>query len=254
MRSMDGLDGRVAVVTGAASGIGFAIAREFAREGVKVLMTDVNTDALAAATAEVRRHGGVAEGLETDVRDPQAMERAAARAVDRFGALHIAVNNAGIVNGGPMWDLSLEDWHQVIDVNLWGVIHGVRAFVPRIIEAGTGHVVNVASMAAMVAHAGIGPYTVAKHGVVGLSEVLKEEFAAAGLPIGVSVVFPGMFKTAMTPFGGDPRIVAINLLDAIRRSRFYVFTDDYRRDEVEARLAELHTALDQVLDGNAATA
>ena len=159
--------------------------------------------------------------------------------VDQFGALHIAVNNAGIVNGGPIWELPLEEWHRVIDVNLWGVIHGVRAFVPRIIEAGEGHVVNISSMAAMVSHAGIGPYTVAKHGVLGLSEVLKAELDAGGLPIGVSVVFPGMFKTSMTPFGGDPRIVAVNLLDAIRRSRFYVFTDDYRRDEVDARLAAM---------------
>ena len=251
---MDDFDGRVAVVTGAASGIGFAIAREFADAGVNVLMTDVNADGLAAATAEVRRHGGVVEGVEVDVRDPQALEWAAARAVDQFGALHIAVNNAGIVNGGPMWELPLEEWHRVIDVDLWGVIHGVRAFVPRIIEAGAGHVVNIASMAAMVPHVGIGPYTVAKHGVLGLSEVLKAELDAGGLPIGVSVVFPGMFKTSMTPFGGDPRIVAINLLDAIRRTRFYVFTDDYRRDEVDARLAAMLAARDEVLPGEAATA
>ena len=217
-------------------------------------MTDVNADGLAAATAEVRRHGGVVEGVEVDVRDPQALECAAARAVDQFGALHIAVNNAGIVNGGPMWELPLEEWHRVIDVDLWGVIHGVRAFVPHIIEAGAGHVVNISSMAAMVPHAGIGPYTVAKHGVLGLSEVLKAELDAGGLPIGVSVVFPGMFKTSMTPFGGDPRIVAVNLLDAIRRSRFYVFTDDYRRDEVDARLAAMLATRDEVQPGEAATA
>jgi NAD(P)-dependent dehydrogenase (short-subunit alcohol dehydrogenase family) len=244
---MDDLDGRVAVVTGAASGIGFAIARELADAGVNVVMTDVNVDGLAAATAEVRGHGGVVESVAVDVRDPQALERAAARAVDRFGALHIAVNNAGIVNGGPLWELPLEEWHRLLAVNLWGVIHGVRAFVPRIIEAGEGHVVNIASMAAMVPHAGIGPYTVAKHGVLGLSEVLKADLDAAGLPIGVSVVFPGMFKTSMTPFGGDPRIVAIKLLDAIRRSRFYVFTDDYRRDEVDARLAAMLAARDEAL-------
>jgi NAD(P)-dependent dehydrogenase (short-subunit alcohol dehydrogenase family) len=255
LRAVDDLDGRVAVVTGAASGIGFAIAQEFADAGVKVLMTDVNTDGLGAATGELRERGGVVEGVEVDVRDPRALERAAARAVEQFGALHIAVNNAGIVNGGPMWELSLEEWHRVIDVNLWGVIHGVRAFVPRIIEAGEGHVVNISSMAAMVSHAGIGPYTVAEHGVLGLSEVLKAELDAGGLPIGVSVVFPGMFRTSMTPFGGDPRIVAINLLDAIRRSRFYVFTDDYRRDDVDARLAAMHNARGEVLpDGEAPTA
>ena len=146
--------------------------------------------------------------------DPEALERAAAFAVDHFGALHIAVNNAGIVNGGPMWELPLEEWRRVLDVNLWGVIHGVRAFVPRIIEAGAGHVVNISSMAAFVPYAGVGPYTVAKHGVLGLSEVLAAELDATGLPIGVSVVFPGMFKTGMSPVGGDPRIVAINVLDS----------------------------------------
>ena len=186
------------------------------------------------------------EAVAADVRDPEALERTAAFAVDQFGVLHIAVNNAGIVNGGPMWELPLEAWRRVLDVNLWGVIHGVRAFVPRIIEAGAGHVVNVSSMAAFVPYAGVGPYTVAKHGVLGLSEVLAAELGATGLPIGVSAVFPGMFKTGMSPVGGDPRIVAINVLDAIRRSRLYVFTDDFERERTEARLAALRAARDEV--------
>jgi len=244
---MDDLDGRVAVVTGAASGLGFAISQGLAGAGVKVLMTDVDADGVAAAVAEVRGRGGEVEGIDVDVRDPQALERAAAHAVDHFGALHIAVNNAGIVNGGPMWELPLEEWRRVLDVNLWGVIHGVRAFVPRIIEAGEGHVVNISSMAAFVPHAGVGPYTVSKHGVLGLSEVLKAELDATGLPIGVSAVFPGMFKTAMSPIGGDPKVVATNVLDAIRGSRLFVFTDDYERERVDVRDAAIRAAHDHVL-------
>jgi NAD(P)-dependent dehydrogenase (short-subunit alcohol dehydrogenase family) len=151
------------------------------------------------------------------------------------------------VNGGPMWELPLDEWRRVLDVNLWGVIHGVRAFVPRIIEAGAGHVVNISSMAAFVPYAGLGPYTVSKQGVLGLSEVLKAELDATGLPIGVSVVFPGMFKTGMTPMGGDPKIVATNVLDAIRRSRLFVFTDDYEHERVVARDAAMRAAHDQVL-------
>jgi NAD(P)-dependent dehydrogenase (short-subunit alcohol dehydrogenase family) len=244
---MDDLDGRVAVVTGAASGLGFAISQGLAGAGVKVLMADVDADGVAAAVAEVRGRGGEVEGIDVDVRDPQALERAAAHAVDHFGALHIAVNNAGIVNGGPMWELPLEEWRRVLDVNLWGVIHGVRAFVPRIIEAGEGHVVNISSMAAFVPHAGVGPYTVSKHGVLGLSEVLKAELDATGLPIGVSAVFPGMFKTGMSPIGGDPKVVATNVLDAIRGSRLFVFTDDYERERVDVRDAAIRAAHDHVL-------
>ena len=243
------------MVTGAASGIGFAIAQALAGEGVRVLMTDVDADRVEAATAEVRAHGGMVRGVDVDVRDPRALERAADLAVDHFGALHIAVNNAGVVNGGPIWELPLEDWRQVLDVNLWGVIHGLRAFVPRIIAAGEGHVVNIASMAALVPHAGVGPYTVSKHGVLGLSEVLKAELDATGLPIGVSVVFPGMIRTAMSPSGKDPSVVATNVLDAIRRSRLYVFTDDYGREVGDARLNALLAAREQVIsDGEATTA
>jgi NAD(P)-dependent dehydrogenase (short-subunit alcohol dehydrogenase family) len=244
---MDDLDGRVAVVTGAAGGLGFAISQGLAAAGVKVLMTDVDADGVAAAAAEVRSRGGQVEGIDVDVRDPQALERTAAHAVDQFGALHIAVNNAGIVNGGSMWELPLEEWRRVLDVNLWGVIHGVRAFVPRIIEAGEGHVVNISSMAAFVPYAGVGPYTVSKHGVLGLSEVLKAELDATGLPIGVSAVFPGMFKTGMSPFGGDPKVVATNVLDAIRGSRLFVFTDDYERERVDLRDAAIRAAHDHVL-------
>ena len=187
------VEGNVAVVTGAASGIGLAICEQLAQANVHVLMTDRNPDALAEAAPVVRASstGSEIETLAVDVSDPDAVEAAATRAVERFGALHIAVNNAGVVNRGLSWELSLDEWHRVLDVNLWGVIHGVRAFVPKILaDRSPGHVVNVASMAAVLPQDRLGPYTVAKHGVLGLSDVLRAEFVATDAPVGVSVVLP----------------------------------------------------------------
>jgi NAD(P)-dependent dehydrogenase (short-subunit alcohol dehydrogenase family) len=238
------IEGHVAVVTGAASGIGLAIAQALAAEGARLLMADLDASALDAAAATVRAAGAEVAAVQLDVRDPDAVERAGYEAVDRFGGLHIAVNNAGIVNGGTSWELPLAAWHAVIDVNLWGVIHGIRGFIPRILETGTeGHVVNVASMASVTALAGIGPYTVAKHGVLGLSDVVRAELAAAGSPVGVSVVFPGRIRTGMNPIGTvEPSTVALNVLDAIRRDRPYVFTDDHAASEVRARLGSIIAA------------
>ena len=148
------------------------------------------------------------------------------------------MNNAGIVNRGNSWELSLEDWRRVIDVESWGVIHGIRSFVPRILASGEeGHIVNTASMAAVLGTTALGPYTVAKHGVLGLSDVLRAELDAIGAPIGVSVVMPGMIRTGMNPIGSvAASTVAANIVDAILRRRAYVFTDDHHTDEVEARL------------------
>src|SRR5213076_2996308 len=144
--------------------------------------------------------------------DAAAVEALAAAVVHRFGRLHVAVNNAGIVRGGRSWELPLEDWQQVVGINLWGVIHGVRSFVPRILATGEeGHVVNVASMAAVLPQDRLGPYTVAKHGVLGLSDVLRADLAQAGAAIGVSVVFPGRIRTGMNPIGTvEPSTVAAN--------------------------------------------
>jgi NAD(P)-dependent dehydrogenase (short-subunit alcohol dehydrogenase family) len=248
---MESLEGRAAVVTGAASGIGLAVAEALAGAGARVLMTDLDGEALARVASEVASAGADIDTLPVDVRDPAALERAADHAVDRFGGLHIAVSNAGIVNGGNSWELPLEEWHRVIDVNLWGVIHGVHAFVPRILQTGEeGHVVNVASMAAVVARAGIGPYTVSKHGVLGLSDVLRAELEAAGAPVGVSVVMPGMIRTGMNPIGSvEPSAVAANVVDAIRRGRPYVFTDDHSADAVDARLRQILASRADVLPG-----
>jgi NAD(P)-dependent dehydrogenase (short-subunit alcohol dehydrogenase family) len=239
----------VAIVTGAANGIGLAAAQQLAAAGMRVAMTDLDGDAVTDAASALSDHGSDVDARQLDVRDPDAVERVAHQVVDRFGALHVAVNNAGIVNRGNSWELSLEDWHRVMDVNLWGVIHGIRSFVPRIIETGDrGHVVNVASMAAVLPQDRLGPYTVAKHGVLGLSDVLRAELAAIGAPIGVSVVLPGRIRTGMNPIGSvEPSTVATNILDAIGKQRPYVFTDDHSTDPVEARLQTILSARSEVI-------
>jgi NAD(P)-dependent dehydrogenase (short-subunit alcohol dehydrogenase family) len=243
------LEGRVAVVTGAASGIGLAIAEAFVAEGMRVVLADRDEAGLAEHTARLAAQGAPVHAEPTDVTQPDQVERSAAAAVEHFGALHVAVNNAGIVNRGYSWELSLEEWHRVVDVDLWGVIHGVQAFVPRILATGEeGHVVNVASMAAVSPLDRLGPYTVAKHGVLGLTDVLAAEFRSLDVPVGASVVMPGMVKTAMNPIGTvEASTVAANVVDAIRRGRRYVFTDDQNAGAVAKRLGAIVAARDDVV-------
>jgi NAD(P)-dependent dehydrogenase (short-subunit alcohol dehydrogenase family) len=238
---MQQLVGRTAIVTGAASGIGLAVTEAFVAEGMQVLMTDINEGPLKE---HADRLGDAVHPVVTDVRDPDSVARAGQAAVDLFGALHVAVNNAGIVNGGSSWELSLDDWHRVLDINLLGVIHGVHAFVPLILASGEeGHVVNTASMAAVLPIPNIAPYVVAKHGVLGLSDVLRAELQAIGAPVGVSVVMPGMIRTGLNPIGQlEPDVVARNVVDAIKRGRDYVFTDDHSTAQVDARLRAILAA------------
>jgi NAD(P)-dependent dehydrogenase (short-subunit alcohol dehydrogenase family) len=235
---MKNLRGRVAVVTGAASGIGLAVVEAFVAEGMRVVMTDRDEGMLRSHTERLEAQGASVHAVTTDVTKQEEVERSAAAVTERYGALHVAVNNAGIVNGGYSWELSLDEWHRVMDVDLWGVIHGVRAYVPLILATGEGgHVVNIASMAAVSPLARLGPYTVAKHGVLGLTDVLASEFAVLGLAVGASVVLPGAVKTAMNPIGTvEASTVAANVVDAIVRNRRYVFTDDHSTTKVEERL------------------
>ena len=245
---MKQLDGRIAVVTGAASGIGLAIVEAFAAEGLRVVMADVDEENLAQHAARLTTQGAEVHAVVTDVADSDAVDRLAQAAIERFGALHVAVNNAGINRRGNSWEVSLDDWRRVIGVDLWGVIHGIRSFVPHILASGDeGHVVNVASMAAVRPLAKLGPYTVAKHGVLGLSDVLRAELDDLGAPVGVSVVMPGRIKTGMNPVGTvAASTVAANVVDAIRHNRPYVFTDDHT-DGVAERLQAIAAASDQVV-------
>lgn len=180
---MERLEGRTAVVTGAASGIGLAIVEAFAAEGIRVVMTDIDDGNLATQAARLAHQGAAVHPVVADVADPDAVASVGRAAIDRYGQLHVAVNNAGVVSRGYSWELPLEDWHRVIDIDLWGVINGIRSFVPLILESGEeGHVVNTASMAAVLPMDRLGPYTVAKHGVLGLSDVLRAEFEVLGRP------------------------------------------------------------------------
>jgi NAD(P)-dependent dehydrogenase (short-subunit alcohol dehydrogenase family) len=189
---------RVAVVTGAASGIGLALVERFAGEGMKVVMADVEAPALDAAAAAVRAKAAAVLAVRVDVSRADDVERLARETYAAFGAAHVVCNNAGVAVLGAVHEHSLADWQWVIGVNLWGVIHGVRAFLPRMLAGGDeGHIVNTASMAGLSTAPFMSVYDVTKHGVVALSESMFKEFEATGAPIGVSVVCPGLINTSI---------------------------------------------------------
>jgi NAD(P)-dependent dehydrogenase (short-subunit alcohol dehydrogenase family) len=244
---------RVAVVTGAASGIGLGIATAFVAQGMRVVLADVDDVRLGRAVAALGTDA--VEGVLCDVGDPSDVERLAEETLRRFGAVHIICNNAGIIRTGRCWEIPLADWNAVLRVNLLGVIHGIRTFVPRLLESGdAGHVVNVASMAAVLPVPGIGPYNVAKHGVLALSETLKMDLAQVGAPIGVSVVMPGRVpsRLGLAPEDPDqstadpdepgllpPSEVGRMVMEAVVDDRMYVFTHPERVADVESRFARI---------------
>ena len=251
---MKRLDGRVAVVTGAASGIGLALCERFAAEGMKVVMADIEAGPLAAAEATVRRTAPAVLASRVDVSNPDDVERLARETYDAFGAAHVVCNNAGVAVLGAIHEHTLADWQWVINVNLWGVIHGVRAFLPRMLAGGDqGHIVNTASMAGLTTAPDMSVYDVTKHGVVALSEAMYKEAQVTGSPIGVSVVCPGLIDTSIMrssrnrpeslgdagkagpmaqAFGQNladrlatgypPSEVASQVVDGIREGRFYI--------------------------------
>src|SRR5438309_5185491 len=186
---MTELDGRVAVVTGGASGIGRAMAERFARERAKVVVADVDERALAAVVDSIKARGGEGLGVPTDVTDLASVQALAAAAFRAFGKVNVLCNNAGVALWGGLESATHRDWQWVLGVNLWGVIHGVEAFVPRMIASKEpGHIVNTASMAGLVATRGLGIYNTSKYAVVGLSETLVKDLKPYN--IGVSVLCP----------------------------------------------------------------
>lgn len=192
---MDRVEGRVAVVTGAAGGIGLGMAQAFAEAGMKVVLADIDAERLEGAATTL----GPADVLAvpTDVSDPDAVGRLAARAVATFGAVHVVCNNAGVSVMGYAWETSLEDWHWLMGVNLWGVVHGIRTFLPILVEQDEAHVVSTASMGGMLTSPGIAPYAASKAAVIAMSKSVRAETAIRAPHVGVSVVCPGEIATEM---------------------------------------------------------
>jgi NAD(P)-dependent dehydrogenase (short-subunit alcohol dehydrogenase family) len=269
---METLEAKTAVVTGAASGIGFAIAKRLGAEGMRVVLADVEADALARAAKQLDDAGVETLAVPTDVASAEQVEALAQRASDAFGALHLVCNNAGVFKGGNSWEVPLADWRWTLDVNLWGVIHGVRSFVPRLLAHGEeAHVVNTASMAGLMSGPFSGPYTVSKHAVVALTEVLYHELTLTGTKVGVSVLCPEAFATRIgesernrpggvaanaTPAeqmvngalqqavskGRAPEVLADRVVRAVREKRFYIVSDDDWRKAVEMRCEDVRSA------------
>ncbi len=216
---MEDFKGRAAVITGGAGGIGFATAREFARRGARIMLSDIDQAALDEAVANLRTDGVDAHGVLCDVRKLDDVEQLADEAFRVFGDVHVVFNNAGIAYAGPIAQTSHDDWRFVIDVDLWGPIHGVEAFLPRLIaQGGQSHIVFTSSFAGLIPNVGLGPYCVAKYGVVALAETLAREVRPNG--IGVSVLCP--------------MIVETNLLANTERVR----SDDYGPPHSEAETVQ----------------
>jgi NAD(P)-dependent dehydrogenase (short-subunit alcohol dehydrogenase family) len=194
---MKELSGKTAVVTGAASGIGLALATRFAEEGMQVVLADIEDDALVEATRTLEEQGHDVHAIRTDVTQWQDVADLAQGAIGRYGTVHVVCNNAGVGGGaGTTWELTLDDWRWTVNVNLWGVIHGERAFLPHLLEHGEeAHIVNTASLAGHFANAGMAPYTATKYAVVGMSECLALELAAAESRVHVSVLCPPFVAT-----------------------------------------------------------
>jgi NAD(P)-dependent dehydrogenase (short-subunit alcohol dehydrogenase family) len=191
---MDFGTGKVAVVTGAASGIGFALADRFASSGMDVVLADVDENGLTSACERIRAHGVDAAAMLTDVSDEESLGEVADRVYDRFGAVHVLCNNAGVGSFADPWFGPVSAWHWVLGVDLWGVVYGVRAFLPRMLAQAEGHIVNTASMAGLLP-GGSPIYDASKHAVVALSEDLYRMLRQMQAPIGVSVLCPGWVRT-----------------------------------------------------------
>jgi len=199
---MKEFQGKVAVITGGASGLGRAMAERFARAGMRIVLADVEPKALAQAEAEMKAAGARVIGVRTDVSKAAEVEALAQQTLAAFGGVHLVANNAGVAEGGNVWDNTVADWEWVLGVNLWGVIHGVRVFTPIMLEQGSeGHIVNTASVAGLLSPPGMGIYSVSKHAVVALSECLHQDLAQRTDKVKCSVLCPAYVPTGIADSG-----------------------------------------------------
>jgi NAD(P)-dependent dehydrogenase (short-subunit alcohol dehydrogenase family) len=271
---------KVAVVTGAASGIGLALAKRFASEGAKLVLVDIEQAALEQAVSQLPSGTEVMTSM-TDVSNAEQMDALAHATFERFGTLHVLCNNAGVGGGnGPIWELSTLDWQWVLGVNLWGVIHGVRVFGKRLVEQDEGYIVNTASVAGLTSNARLGPYNVSKHGVVTYSETLFAELKARKSAVGVSVLCPAFVATkihesernrpadlknapkslsperlaqvkqgrdliaSLVASGQAPDAIADKVLSAVRERKFYILTHPEMAPLIEQRIKNVLTGAD----------
>ena len=270
---MKDFQGKTAVVTGAASGIGRALAEKCIQEGMKVVLADVEEHALDRAADELKDLGGDVFAVRTDVSSAEQVESLAQQAFATYSAVHLLFNNAGVGAGSTVWESSLADWQWVLGVNLWGIIHGIHYFIPRMLARNEqGYIVNTASSEGVVAHAGLGVYRTSKHAAVSLSETLALELAERGANIKASVLCPEWVNTRIlesernrpdalqntgdqqiTPEmltalqtlyqdiqrGLPPAQVATIVFDAIREEKFYIFTHPTTKMGAQVRMEDL---------------
>jgi NAD(P)-dependent dehydrogenase (short-subunit alcohol dehydrogenase family) len=268
--------GRVAVVTGAASGIGRGLAETFVATGMKVVLSDVEAPALEKTTGALHADGADVHAVQTDVSKPDQVDDLAKQTLSKYGAVHVLCNNAGIMVGGNTgWKSSLDDWRWIVGVNLMGVVHGIRSFLPIMVQQDSeAHIVNTASLAGLIANGGA-PYVATKFAVVGLSENVYVQLLREGLKPRVSVLCPGFVDTnilysdrnrpteyadasatqtdpaanafreraaaELKKVGLSPRVVGEQVLAAIRDERFYILTHPELNPVIEQRTQDILT-------------
>jgi len=248
------LEGKTAVITGAAGGMGLSMATSFANAGMRVVLADIDTERLATAVTGLTSDGHAAIGVPTDVSDESQIQALAQAALDEFGAVHVMSNNAGIGIAGTVEQMTIEEWKWTLDVDLWSVIYGIRTFLPLLKEQGEGHITATSSMAGLTCGPVLGAYHVAKHGVVALMDTTRIELKLAKSPVKASVLCPGPIDTNIAysdrlrpeavethptnsleekffenlrselAQGMDPDEVGELVLDAIRNERFWILT------------------------------
>ena len=265
---MENLNGKIGVVTGAASGIGQSMAERFCKEGMSVVLADIEEESLHAAVDDIVADGGNAVGVVTDVSSKEAIKNLAEETIKHFGAVHVLHNNAGVVAAGLLDDLTTNDWEWTIGVNLWSVIHGIQTFLPLIKESGEGHIINTSSSEGLQASAGTGAYNVTKFGIVAITETLSNELATFP-DINASVLCPGPVQSRIiesernrpeklwndgVPAAGlvdndqssdllagamDPALVAELVIQSIQTNQFWVITHEETKEVVRQRTKAL---------------